>query len=73
MVAKDGLFAAALMIADSTYLDGRPFGYVPGVIRNCGTPCYGARWSNPFREAKFGPAGTKSSETSLTPTLSDHD
>ncbi|MEE2903406.1 MAG: TIGR03790 family protein [Myxococcota bacterium] len=54
-------FAAALMIADSTYLDGRPFlGTAPGVTRNCGgTPCYGARWSNPFREAKFGPGWNK--------------
>jgi len=54
-------FAAALMIADSTYLDGRPFlGTAPGVPRNCGgAPCYGARWVNPFREAKFGPGWNK--------------
>ena len=54
-------FAAALMIADSTYLDGRPFlGTAPGLPRDCGgTPCYGARWSNPFREAKFGPGWNK--------------
>ena len=53
--------AAALMVAESTFLDGRPFlGTAPGIPRNCGgAPCYGARWNNPFRDSRFGPGWNK--------------
>jgi uncharacterized protein (TIGR03790 family) len=48
--------AAVLGVWRSTTLDGKPLiGQPPGTQVNCGSPCLGAAWANPFRDGAFAP------------------